>query len=183
MESICFTDRAVEFTQYPYPGAVIFPNGAVLYSDIESVDPACAPPEIRLRSGEVLFVPAAQRAELESAVQEHALTVSRRVDVWSLILEPFLDTEFDPDRQERTLVQLEQNGVPREEVHALRRSLQTRMLRYNSVHWEWVHLGLADALDAHVSRFFPAWVPFAHRRFKRFYARAMEIAGRGRVGL
>jgi hypothetical protein len=179
MKSARFTDTAIVFEDYPYPGALVYPSGSIAYADIESVDPAAAPPELRHRSGEILFIPATQRQALETVAQNRGLPVRRRTDIWALILEPFLDTEFDAAHKERTFAQLEENGVSRAETDSLRRSLRTRMLAYNTIHWEWIHLGLADALDAHLSRPLPAWMPFAQRRFRRFYHRAMELASRG----
>jgi hypothetical protein len=172
---VAFGEREIVFARYPYPGAAVFPRGAVAYADVRDVDPAATPPEIRLRGGEVLFVPATERAALAGAAAAHGLPVVRRFDVWAFLLEPFLDTEFDRDAQELTLTRLAENGVPRDEALALRRRFAKRMLRYNALHWEWAHLGLTDLLDASAPR-----LPFLRPRFERLYREAMEIAARGR---
>jgi hypothetical protein len=177
LKPVRFRDDGIEFPEYPYPGAAVFPSGVVADADIRDVDPWCAPPEVRLKSGEVLFVSAVQRDELERVARERSIPVVRRLDVWGLVLEPFLDTEFGPDHRERTLAQLEASGVSRREATRLRRRLGLRMLAYNALHWDWAHLGLCDVLDASLPR---GWLPFSRRRFERFYRSAMALAERGR---
>jgi hypothetical protein len=179
VKEVAFADDGIRFARYPYPGASVFPNGVAPYAAIREVDPDAAPPEVRLASGEILFVPATQRDALRRVVAERGLAIVRRVDVWDLLLEPFLDTEFDAAHEERTLEQLAETGVPRDEALRLRRRFGPRMLRYNAILWDWTHLGLSDLLDAHVGRLVLAWLPFVRRRFERLYWEAMAIAGRG----
>jgi hypothetical protein len=73
------------------------------------------------------------------------------VDVWHLILEPFLDTTFDHAHQERTLAILAANGVSRAECLAIRQDVALPMAAYNGGTglWDWVHLGLYDLLNAY----------------------------------
>jgi hypothetical protein len=176
-QEVTFGASEVAFAGYRYPGAAVFPSGRVAYAAIRDVDPNAAPPEPRLRTGEILFVSATQRDELVQAAATHRLRIVRRFDVWSLLLEPFLDTEFAADDKERTLALLAENGVPREEALALRRRFARRMLAYNAIHWDWAHLGLSDLLDASLPRL-P--LPFLRARFERLYWEAMAIAERGR---
>jgi hypothetical protein len=106
-----------------------------------------------------------------------------RVDVWSLILEPFLDTEFDEQHKQRTLVMLQNNEVSRELCDALRQEFGPAMYHYNfaTFLWDWVHLGLYDLLSA-IELGPRATLPWRHgRSFASFYWEAMEIAGRGRI--
>jgi hypothetical protein len=99
-----------------------------------------------------------------------------------LTLAPFLDTEFTPNQHEQTLVALEKIGLSRREVTQIRGSVESSMLAYNGLHWNWVHLGLYDVLTATRHRI--GWLPFSHRllgkRYNDFYWSAMELADRGR---
>jgi hypothetical protein len=56
LKPVRFRDDGIEFPEYPYPGAAVFPSRGVRYADIREVEPWSAPPEVRLKSGEVLFV-------------------------------------------------------------------------------------------------------------------------------
>lgn len=95
-----FLAEGIAFDRYPYPGARVHPRGLVPWSAVLEVDPATSPPELRI-AGETLFVSAELREELARAAEAHGIPVVRRVDVWGMLLDPFLDTEFDEDDQER----------------------------------------------------------------------------------
>lgn len=129
------------------------------------------PPAVRTREGEFLFVPAPQVRELADFADRRGLPFVWREDVWSWILEEFLDTEFPPESQEGTLRLLERNGVSREETRAMRERVGGRMLRMTALTWEWQHYGLFDVLRA--------LQPFSFGAFTRFYAEAMRLADRG----
>ncbi|MBU1534870.1 hypothetical protein KKF84_06095 [Myxococcota bacterium] len=116
-----FTKEGVVFARYTYPGACVYPQGKVPYSEIESIDPNAFPPELRLHSGEVIFIPATHKEELEVIAANNGIEICSRINLWSGILEPFLDTEFDDEHTERTIQWLEENGVSREEVLVFRK--------------------------------------------------------------
>lgn len=178
-----FDPTGIVISQYPFPPASIYPQGRIECSDIRDVDPSTGPLEIRTRNGETLFVSAEQSDAFHDWITKSQLPVVRRVDSWHLILEPFLDTEFTLDDQERTLVALGRIGIPRTEVMRIRDSIGSSMLAYNGIHWDWVHLGLFDVLTA--TRRGLGWLSFSHRlfpkRYNDFYWYAMELADRGRL--
>ena len=167
INAVVFSDDGIVFADYPYAGATVQSAPRVPYAAIEEIVLDAAPPEVRTRR-EVLFVPATQREEL----RREGLKIVRCVDVWSLILEPFLDTQFSEAEQERTLQVLESNGVSRAECAAWRSEVGERMLAYNSILWDWVHLGQCDLLEATL---------LAGQLTAEFYWRTMEIARRGRL--
>ena len=143
------------------------------------------PPEIRTLDGETLFVPAEQQADFLKAIADQSLNVVQRPDIWYLILEPFLDTEFTAEQSEQTIERLAEFGIPRSEVTRTRDEVEAAMLSYNSPIGDWLHLSLYDVLyamrntlttKAIANRFFPA-------RYARFYQDAMQIAERGNAGL
>lgn len=152
MHTVELTSNAVVFHSYPFPGARVYPSGSVPWSEVLEVDPGAYPPEIRI-AGETLFVDARYKDDLRRTAEAHGVPEVRRVDVWGMLLEPFLDTSFSEADQERTLARLEENGVPREQARQIRIRLEKRMVEYNidSMRWEWVHLGMWDLFHAHLS--------------------------------
>ena len=174
-----FLESGVVFRDYPFPTASIYPSGVVAYEAIREVLPDMAPPEIRTHRGEVLFVTAMQKEQLRAAAEQHGLRIAARVDVWDLLLEPFLDTEFSEQDQARTLAILEENGISRERCEALRSQVGAAMYRYNfsTMLWEWVHLGLYDLLLAIQDDL--SWT--LSGGMEAFYWEAMSIAEQGKL--
>ena len=105
-----FDADGIVIAKYPFPPASVFPRGRVAFVAIRDVDSAAAPPEIRTIDGETLFVSAEQSDAFRDCVENAQLPVVRRIDVWDLLLEPFLDTEVTPEQQEQTLTTLNRIG-------------------------------------------------------------------------
>jgi len=148
IENVRFRPDKVVFGRYPFPGARVHPSGSVPWSEVVEVDPDAAPPELRI-AGETLFVAATRRDDLRRAAEAHGVPVVSRYDVWDLLLEPFLDTTFDSEQQAATVELLGRNGISPEEVRRIREAVGKRMLAYNALLWDWVHLGMYDLLSAH----------------------------------
>lgn len=177
-----FQDDAIEFRNYQYPPASIYPSGKISTSEIIEIDPGQTPPEVRIK-GEIFFVPATLKEELRRFALEHSIAIVVRVDMWDYLLEPFLDTEFDEDHKERTLRTLEECGVSRNESEEIRRFVADAMIAYNftSMLWDWTHLGLSDVLDAFRGVLSGRRHRLAPREYEAFYWRAMEIACKGKI--
>jgi len=181
MNNVTFKPELIVFNSYPFPGASVFPHGAVPYTSIRDVDPTATPPEIRLNTGETLFISATYNDDFAAVIIKHNLKVCQRVDLWALLLEPFLDTSFTQEQKEQTLRVLENFNVGREEAKKIRKCVATKMYAYNSIHWDWVHLGLADLLEASLPiKPFIRYRLF-NSRFIKLYKYAMSIAERGRA--
>src|SRR6185436_16892825 len=102
MWSVDFSETGIAFSQYPYPAASLAATATVAWSQVVSIDSTATPPEIRV-VGEILFVPAPMREALVEWSGRHSVAQVRYIDVWALLLEPFLDTEFNDDDADRTL--------------------------------------------------------------------------------
>jgi hypothetical protein len=173
LSDVTLTDEYIEFHAYPFAPATVAEIAVLPWSIVAEVLPDFTPPEVRTNSGEILFVRANQREELCATAAEAGVACVRRVDVWALILEPFLDTTFDHEHQEATLATLAASGVSREECLALRQEVALAMAGYNfgTGLWDWTHLGLCDLLSA-----------YQHARvpdFEARYAQALAVARRG----
>jgi hypothetical protein len=106
------------------------------------------PPTVRTREGEYLFVPATQMRQLADFAEANGVAFVDREDLWTWVLEPFLDTEFSDDDTERVVALLERGGLPRDELRRLRARVEGPMLELTAITWEWQHYGLADVLTA-----------------------------------
>jgi len=178
-----FDREGVAWDGYPFAASTVYPKGRVAWSDVRDIDPDAAPPELRTNDGETLFVTAVQQDELRVRAEAAGVVVVRGPDVWSLLLEPFLDTTFDPPRIEYRNDRLDVLGVSaarRERIHARFGPL---MVSYNidSGLWDWTHLGLCSFLSAVNGNLVPdaRLVPRPACQV-RLYRWAMAIADRAR---
>lgn len=145
-----FDSDGISFADYPFFPASVFPAGRVAATDIDDIDLLAPPPTVRV-GAELLYVSAVHRDELKEFAETHRIPVASRHDrVWSDILEPFLDTEFDEAFQRRTMRRLHAAGLDASQVEELRVRFAPAMWLYNFAipRWEWVHLGLFDLLEA-----------------------------------
>lgn len=171
MLEVLFAENRIEFRSYPFPPASVSSEPAVHFDSIRNIDLSKSPPEIKLKSGEILFVSATQKNALEEFAARFSIPRVVRADVWADLLDPFLDTELSAADQERTMHRLENQGFSREEIGSIRAKVKEPVLRYNSVVWEWVRLGLFDLLEA-VHKY------SVTDSFGEFYWYSMRIANR-----
>lgn len=173
----------IEFLHYKFRGATVHPTGILTRAQIRDVDWGTSPPEIRTTLGETLFVPRGQQAELEQFCHRNGIARTNRRDIWSDLLEPFLDTWFDPEDELATENRLHEAGLRAEEIADIRLRLTPLMRAYNfdSMLWEWVDLSLFDLLNAASGALVPPELPATLGDPGVFYAWAMEIADRRRA--
>jgi predicted metal-dependent HD superfamily phosphohydrolase len=160
----------LRFTRYPFEPASVFPTGEVRPDTIAEVN-AGHPSHIRLKSGEVLFVPRSGKAALLDFVNRHDVRVERRTSIWGALLDPFLDTWEEQKTIDAQFEWLAGLGLERARVDALRREVAAAMMAYNfgTNLWEWTGFDLYDVLIAQRACLSPA-------AFADFYARAMRVA-------
>lgn len=168
-------DDQLIFEDYPFSCASIYKSLRLSAKDIESILPTRAPPEVWLNSGEIVFVSAESKEDLISFADQFSIRLEDRLDVWSLLTEECLDTEFSPEEQKRTLDLLAECGIPNAETSRIRSRIGKRLLAANSLWWEWIHLGQYDMLTANQGVF-----SVLTKRFKKLYWDSMEIARRSK---
>ncbi len=172
------SDRII-LRAYPFVPASVYPSGEVTPSAMRDYDRYGAPPEVRLHTGETLFVPGSQGKELKSLGERHAVPLIRRTDVWDLLLEPFVDTEFDDAARARTEPELLGVGFSREDITKIRARFGPAMRAYNGVLWDWAHLGLYDLLHALAGALTAPEHALDPDAYRETYWWAMQIADRG----
>ena len=174
------TDEGIRFEDYGFAPASVFPEGLAPWREIAEADPDATPPEIRLRCGEVLFASAEHKADLRNGCRAAGVPEVSRVDVWALLLEPYLDTQLGWSHKRATMRKLRDCGIPRRRVWLIRQKVSARMRMYNTVVLEWIHLGLCDLLDATLGSPYPPWMTgwpqLRDPEASRFYWWAMDIA-------
>ena len=169
LKPVRFEAGAIAFEGYPFFPASVHPHGALPAEAIAELDHPGAPPAVLTTEGEWLFIPATQREDLSAFAARQGLPVVQREDVWMLLLEPFLDTEFSEEIQARTMARLAAHGLPASEVARIRGEVERQMLAYTAITWEWMYYGLFDVLQAMAT--------FGSRRkFGDFYREAMRLA-------
>jgi hypothetical protein len=141
----------------------------IAWSQVRDGDPHAAPPQLRLRDGRTVFVSATYRESLLTALDEAAVSICRRPDVWGHLLEPFLDTDYGIVR-ERVEEDLRSWGLADLEVESIRRRVRPRMRSLTALTWEWQYYGQADVISACPRRWrITSWLPWSkYCRFRRW---------------
>lgn len=169
---------------YPFPGASLFPSGVLAGERVRDGDDTAALPEVRLHSGETVYLPASHRTELRSFCRRNGIPLRRRPDLWGALLEPFLATTLeraladDPDVAARAL--LDRHGVDAEEVEVIRGRFGPVMRAYNAVLGTTDHLGLPDLLRALQGGLAGERYAVPIEEYTEIYRWAMALADRSR---
>jgi hypothetical protein len=171
----------IEYFNYPFKCSHVVNNKIVLASDIQEMVENFSPPSIRIKQGEFVFISAADKDSLITFCNSNGIPVVKIVDVWSRILDEFLDTEFSEECLQKSYKQLDICGVSRQECNDLRKEVAARMFAYNytSCLWEWVYLGLYDLLGASIGKLSGEEHRLNDQDFEKFYFKAMDIAFKG----
>ena len=164
------SDDFIKIENYPFEPSIAFRQTVFRVDQIDDIDFKFCPPTIRLND-ELIFLSAQIKSELKSFAQRNGINTVERQSVWDWILEPFLDTEFTTEIDQRCTRLLENCGLSTDQVQSLRREVEIQMLKYNfdTMLWEWCSLGITDVLRAMRTK-------YSKDEFRDFYKRAMSIA-------
>ncbi len=104
-----------------------------------------SPPSIVINNNEVIFLGYEDLDQLREFSERNSLEESERVDIWELLNQPFLDTEFSEEEKSQTLQRLRDNGLTKYEIKTIRKRIGRIMWLYT---WsmEWAYLGQMDYL-------------------------------------
>ena len=148
-----FFKDSIGFNEYIFSPSTVYSKSGmkkILAEKIDEIDPQGAPPTLKI-GNELIFISAEHRSELESFAKRNCIAIHTRFDIWDAILEPFIDTEFTPEKVKRNKENLEKYGLGEEHVQKWRERVGEIMIAYNfgTGLWDWVHLGLWDLLIAY----------------------------------
>lgn len=104
------------------------------------------PISAKINGNEIVFLRGLKKTDLDNFMSKTDIPLVKPQDNWALICEEFLDTEFEEERKEITLILLEQSGIERIESRQIRKRLKIRMLLRTVAFWEWIYYGQYDVL-------------------------------------
>ncbi len=134
------------------------------------------PPAIITKQEEILFIPRTQIELLVEFTDQHKIHKDDTIDVWSLILDPFLDTEFSAESTENTIRLIESLGIVRKETLAFRKQLEKPMLLHTMLTWEWQHYGFYDLLTVMKKHYQIKMMFNRQKKWLAFYQHAITVA-------
>jgi hypothetical protein len=160
----------LKIENYPFEPSIAYRQNTFNTNQIDDIDFKSYPPTFRV-GNELIFLTSEKKVELEEFAKRNNIKTVERPMIWSWILEPFLDTEYTTETDERLTKRLEKFGLETDQVKSLRGEVETQMLKYNfdTMLWEWGGFGALDVLKAMRTK-------YEKDMFKDFYKRVMEIA-------
>ncbi|WP_343680117.1 DUF7079 family protein [Chryseobacterium arthrosphaerae] len=167
---LSFADDSLTIKNYPFEPSIAYRQNTFPSEQIDDIDFTSSPPTCRI-GNELLFLNAEQKTELEKFAGRNNIKTVKRPMIWEWILEPFLDTEFTSETDQKLTEILAKFGLTAEQVQNLRAEVETQMLKYNfdTMLWEWCGFDASDVLRAMRTKYQKA-------EFEDFYQRVMEIA-------
>jgi hypothetical protein len=169
-----FTEAGIEFQNYCFVPASVYPSGLVPYRQIVGIDAQGTPPEVYTSAGEILFVSAVQKEQLQQTAERNSIPTISPFDVWRRILEPCSNTDFSAEHRRKTIDELSQVGLSGESVMKIRSRVDgpLNFVNYHFLRIWWL-FDLFDVLDVMQAVMEPV-------EYRDFYAEAMQIADLGR---
>lgn len=163
-------DDYLKIENYPFEPSIAYGQNIFKTNQIDNIDLKSYPPTFRV-GNELIYLTSEKKVELEEFATRNNIKTIERPMIWGWILEPFLDTEFTTETDQRLTKLLENYGLTANQVKSLREEVETQMLKYNfdTILWEWGGFDALDVLKAMRTK-------YKKEEFDNFYRRVMEIA-------
>lgn len=163
-------DDFLEIENYPFEPSIAFRQNIFNKDQIDNIDFKAYPPTFGV-GNELIFLSSERKGELEEFAKRNNIMTVERPMIWTWILEPFLDTEYTTETDQRLTKLLENYGLTTEQVKALRIEVENQMIKYNfdTMLWEWGGFDASDVLRAMRTK-------YKKEEYEDFYWRVMEIA-------
>ena len=116
------------------------------YGKVQEIRLNTWPPTALVNGNELIFLTGLKREEVATVAEQHGIRTCEPLDIWELIGEEFLDTEFEEAEKRHTLQRISEAGVPEQEVFAIRKRLRWWMLPWGMYSMEWIYCGQYDML-------------------------------------
>ena len=170
MGQLTIGDDFLKIENYPFEPSIAYGQTIFKTNQIDDIDFKSYPPTFRV-GNELIFLTSEKKIELEEFATKNNIKTVERSWIWDWILEPFLDTEFTNETDQRLTKLLESYGLTKDRVKSLRAEVETQMLKYNfdTMLWEWGGFGASDVLRAMRTK-------YKKDEYEDFYRRVMEIA-------
>jgi len=121
----------IHFHDYPYECSYAYKAKTIRPSNILEMVDYFGMPAICINGNELVFMSAVDRKALLRFCKANAIPINKRIDVWSIILDEFLDTQHTQEWIQTSMAQLNSCGISEAECQALRHEVAERMFAYN----------------------------------------------------
>ena len=160
----------LKIENYPFEPSIAYGQTIFRPNQIDDIDFKSSHPTFKV-GNELIYLTSEKKAELEEFAKKNSIKTIERPIIWGWILEPFLDTEFTKETDQRLTKLLENYGLSTDQVKSLRAEVETQMLKYNfdTLLWEWGGFDASDVLRAMRTK-------YKKEEFEDFYKRVMKIA-------
>lgn len=170
--------------RFPYPPSKLYPSAIIHPSNIDCIVKGLTYPSIRTTDGEfvIFFESSSEGNILKDYANINKIRKTNYINVWSLILDAFLDKRHTKEQNERILEILEKAGLKKSKVIEIRKEIYSMMCAYNlgSGLWEWGFLDMIDLLDACIGKL-NMGTELSSKKFSKFYWEIMEIQDIGKI--
>jgi|GEM_PF-2860037 hypothetical protein len=141
------TEKGFSFGRYQFPFGTMKGRSTLPFAEVDEIRLNTIPVTALVNGNELIFLTGLEKDPIREAADRHGIPVRQPLDVWELLGEEFLDTEYDDEHKERTLLTLAQAGILREEVQRIRKRLRLRMLPWTYYVMDWIYCGQYDILN------------------------------------
>jgi len=167
-------ENKIEISDYPFEPSIAYPRKIIKAKEIDFINVDFGVCKIYVAE-DLVFISAERKEELKEFAENNNIKLIEHSWNWDWILEPYLDTEFTKETEQRVLEKLIENGIVESEVDQIRTEVGEQMYKYNfdTMLWDWCSLGLTDVLSA-------MRVKYDRNEFRVFYKRAIELDKRNK---
>ena len=165
-------EREIVITKYPFEPSIAYPTAIISAKDIDCMSVDFTVCKVHVKN-DIIFISSELKEKLKQFADSNNIRLIPQNWNWDWILEPYLDTEFTKENEQRALERLLENGFTANEVDTIRAEVKNQMYAYNfdTMLWDWCSLGLSDVLSAMRAK-------YSKEQFREFYKRALEIEKR-----
>lgn len=165
-------EHTIEINHYPLKPSVAYPSKTIKANEIDAMSLDFGICKL-FTADDIVFVTAEKKNELEQFAKTNNIKLTEHSWNWDWILEPYLDTEYTAEGDQKIIEGLAKKGFKKQEIEQIRAEVEVQMYKYNfdTTLWEWNSLGLHDVLSA-------MRVKYKDEEYKNFYKRAIEIEKR-----
>jgi len=167
----------------PYKPLKYYKKDILKHNEINCVINGYMWPAIKTKTDEIFIFQYSEEDKiiLSRYARENNIPIIDYQDIWSDILEPFIDTEYTEETRNLINKRLNKIGIEEVELSRIRNEIQEMMDDYNinSGLWDWVNLNMNDLLDACIGRINKK-IKMTEKYFTEYYWFVMSIQEKGR---
>ncbi len=112
-------DSEIKISKYPFEPSSIFPEKVISANEINAISWDSYPPLIRI-DNEVIFISREYSDQLKKFADNNKIETFEATRNWDWLLEPYVDTEYTDETDQRLRGLLEKNGILNEEIDTIR---------------------------------------------------------------